>query len=88
MGNTYETVGRGSAYIWKSSNPLCVVPEPTEVKLLNKDPNIKAVVNNIKTQQNDDTCHYVVVTYQSLDQNNYSHITTIDIPETVEHEGE
>ena len=41
-----------------------------------------------KTQQNDDTTtNYVVVTYQSLDQNNYSHITTIDIPETVEHEG-
>ena len=24
MGNTYETVGKGSAYVWKSTNPLMV----------------------------------------------------------------
>ena len=51
--------------------------------------NISAKKNYAKkTQQNEDTpTNYVVVTYQSLDQNNYSHITTIDIPETVEYEG-
>lgn len=39
MGNTYETVGKGSAYIWKSTNPLLVEtkPEPKEVELLNID---------------------------------------------------
>ena len=41
MGNTYETLGKGSAYIWKSTNPLLVEtkPEPVEVTLLNEDLN-------------------------------------------------
>ena len=36
MGNTYETIGKGSAYVWKSTNPLMVEtkPEPVEVTLL------------------------------------------------------
>ena len=33
MGNTYETTGKGSAYIWKSTNPLCVEPEPEPVEV-------------------------------------------------------
>lgn len=33
MGNTYETLGKGSAYIWKSTNPLCVEPEPEPVEV-------------------------------------------------------
>ena len=33
MGNTYETVGKGSAYIWKSTNPRCVEPEPEPVEV-------------------------------------------------------
>ena len=28
MGNTYETVGKGAAHIWKSTNPLLVESEP------------------------------------------------------------
>ena len=41
MGNTYETLGKGSAHIWKSTNPLLVEtkPEPVEVTLLNEDLN-------------------------------------------------
>ena len=45
---TYETVGKGAAYIWKSTNPLMVEtkPEPVEVELLNQDlttePSLKA----------------------------------------------
>ena len=41
MGNTYETIGKGSAYVWKSTNPLMVEtkPEPVEVTLL--DVNLK-----------------------------------------------
>ena len=41
MGNTYETLGKGSAYVWKSTNPLMVEtkPEPVEVTLL--DVNLK-----------------------------------------------
>lgn len=41
MGNTYETLGKGSAHIWKSTNPLMVEtkPEPEEVTLL--DVNLK-----------------------------------------------
>ena len=48
MGNTYETLGKGSAYVWKSTNPLMVEtkPEPVEVELLNQDlttePSLKA----------------------------------------------
>lgn len=48
MGNTYETIGKGSAYVWKSTNPLMVKtkPEPVEVELLNQDlttePSLKA----------------------------------------------
>ena len=36
---TYETVGQGRAYIWKTTNPLMVEtkPEPKEVELLNID---------------------------------------------------
>lgn len=36
MGNTYETVGKGAAYVWKSTNPLMVEtkPEPQEVSIL------------------------------------------------------
>ena len=30
MGNTYETVGKGSAYVWKSTNPLMVETKPEE----------------------------------------------------------
>lgn len=30
---TYETVGKGAAYIWKSTNPLCL-PQPENVTLL------------------------------------------------------
>ena len=30
---TYETTGKGSAYIWKSTNPLCVEPEPEPVEV-------------------------------------------------------
>ena len=33
MGDTYETVGKGAAYIWKSTNPLCVEPEPEPVEV-------------------------------------------------------
>lgn len=38
MGNTYETLGKGSAYVWKSTNPLMVEtkPEPVEVTLLDE----------------------------------------------------
>lgn len=38
MGNTYETLGKGSAHIWKSTNPLMVEtkPEPEEVTLLDE----------------------------------------------------
>ena len=38
---TYETVGQGRAYIWKTTNPLMVEakPEPVEVTLLNEDLN-------------------------------------------------
>jgi hypothetical protein len=36
MGNTYETVGKGAAHVWKSTNPLMVEtkPEPQEVSIL------------------------------------------------------
>ena len=39
MGNTYETLGKGSAYIWKSTNPLLVEtkPEPVEVTVFEKN---------------------------------------------------
>ena len=36
---TYETVGKGAAYIWKSTNPLLVPtkPEPVEVSIFERD---------------------------------------------------
>ena len=39
MGNTYETLGKGSAHIWKSTNPLLVEtkPEPVEVTVFEKN---------------------------------------------------
>ena len=47
MGNTYETVGKGSAYIWKSTNPLCVEPEPepVEVTIFDVDLSVKGKVD-------------------------------------------
>ena len=32
MGNTYETVGKGAAYIWNSTNPL-IQPDPNKVTI-------------------------------------------------------
>ena len=48
MGNTYETVGKGSAYIWKSTNPLLVEtkPEPKEVELLNIDLSLSSCLDH------------------------------------------
>lgn len=48
MGNTYETLGKGSAYVWKSTNPLMVEtkPEPVEVELLNVDLTKSNCLNN------------------------------------------
>lgn len=39
MGNTYETVGKGAAHVWKSTNPLMVEtkPEPKEVTIIEAD---------------------------------------------------
>ena len=44
MGNTYETVGKGSAYIWNSTNPL-LLPQPKEVVVLDQDLSTSASVN-------------------------------------------
>lgn len=47
MGNTYETVGKGAAYIWKSTNPLMVEtkPEPEEVVILEENLGDNGVLN-------------------------------------------
>lgn len=39
MGNTYETVGKGAAHVWKSTNPLMVEtkPEPKELTIIEAD---------------------------------------------------
>ena len=44
MGNTYETVGKGSAHIWRSTNPLMVAskPEPKEVTVFEELVDTKA----------------------------------------------
>lgn len=83
--NGYWTGDDSTIVFTASSNQvraiqILVVVEDTSTTYANKAPSAYSI-------QNEDTTHYVVVTYQSLDQNNYSHITTIDIPETVEHEG-
>ena len=113
MGNTYETLGKGSACIWKSTNPLIaeVLPDSKEVSVFEEFLDSKssfekftaksilgdatwrapAAKNNFanisKQEQYDDTTHYVVVTYQSLDSNNYADISMVNIPAKVEHEG-
>ena len=44
---TYETVGKGAAYIWKSTNPLMVAPkpEPEEVVIFEKDLSNKTAID-------------------------------------------
>ena len=65
MGNTYETLGKGSAYVWKSTNPLMVEtkPEPVEVTLLDEKLNAdlgSMIVNNILGE--DQTWKYIAFT--------------------------
>ena len=65
MGNTYETLGKGSAYVWKSTNPLMVEtkPEPVEVTLLDEKLNAdlgSMTVNNILGE--DQTWKYIAFT--------------------------
>ena len=65
MGNTYETLGKGSAYVWKSTNPLMVEtkPEPVEVMLLDEKLNAdlgSMIVNNILGE--DQTWKYIAFT--------------------------
>lgn len=65
MGNTYETLGKGSAYVWKSTNPLMVEtkPEPEEVTLLDEKLNAdlgSMIVNNILGE--DQTWKYIAFT--------------------------
>ena len=46
-GNTPETVSKGAAYIWKSTNPLMVAPkpEPEEVVIFEKDLSNKTAID-------------------------------------------
>ena len=65
MGNTYETLGKGSAYVWKSTNPLMVEtkPEPVEVTLLDEKLTTdlgSMIVNNILGE--DQTWKYIAFT--------------------------
>lgn len=65
MGNTYETLGKGSAYVWKSTNPLMVEtkPEPVEVTLLDEELTAdlgSMIVNNILGE--DQTWKYIAFT--------------------------
>ena len=65
MGNTYETIGKGSAYVWKSTNPLMVEtkPEPVEVTLLDEELTAdlgSMIVNNILGE--DQTWKYIAFT--------------------------
>ena len=65
MGNTYETIGKGSAYVWKSTNPLMVEtkPEPVEVTLLDEKLTTdlgSMIVNNILGE--DQTWKYIAFT--------------------------
>ena len=65
MGNTYETLGKGSAYVWKSTNPLMVEtkPEPEEVTLLDETLTTSLgamIVNNILGE--DQTWKYIAFT--------------------------
>jgi hypothetical protein len=87
MGNTYETVGKGSAYIWKSTNPLLSdSSHPQETKKTTSH-NIMAFDTAVDQKDAAINPNNVYVTYQTIGAANYNTLRSVDIPKTVEYEG-
>ena len=68
-----------------SSNQVRVI----ELSVVLGDGSIATYTNKIQQSEGleQDTTNYVVVTYQSQNSDNYSELTTVNIPSEVEHEG-